>query len=558
MQLKSTHTPPRNRPHHPLALRRATLCVTPILLLGLTVGCRTETPWVVPQDSLRNIQGIDLADPPPPPAPRSSTLVEPEQPANYPADLSLSLADVRQRVLANNLDLQVALIDPSIAELGVEEADAAFESVFTLDTNYFKGDQPSGTRLGDTGLPIANQNESISLTPGLRVPLRTGGFIGISAPVARQEFNSPTGENITYTSDLALSVSQPLLRGAGSDVAELRLKVAEIQQQRSEARARLEVTRALAEADRAYWRLAAARDALAVRVAGLRLAEAQLDRARRLERAGAAAGIESVRAEAGVADAQEAVLSAEIQLRLRQRDLKRLINDPELPVQSPTILLTTSEPAAMRIDVSVDLLIAHAHAERMELLETELQIVEQDFNQRAARNATLPLVNFEYTYNINGLGADLDDSFSVTADHDFIDHRIGLRVEIPLGNREARARYRASLLRRLQLLSTHEGRQQQIKKEVLDAHDQLQSAYQRIDAARTRVRVNERLVDAETRQFEQGLRTSTEVLEAQTRLIDAQNALVQAQADYQLSQIDLAYAAGMTLGRTNTTWQPRK
>ncbi len=87
-------------------------------------------------------------------------------------------------------------------------------------------------------------------------------------------------------------------------------------------------------------------------------------------------------------------------------------------------------------------------------------------------------------------------------------------------------------------------------RDAVDAVDRLDRDWQRVLAARQRVTLNERLLAAETRQFDPQLRTSTEVLEAQANLADARAALVSARVDYQISQIDLAYATGLTLGAT--------
>ena len=65
-----------------------------------------------------------------------------------------------------------------------------------------------------------------------------------------------------------------------------------------------------------------------------------------------------------------------------------------------------------------------------------------------------------------------------------------------------------------------------------------------------------RVVDAETRQFNQGLRTSTDVLDAQTRLADAQSSEISAITDYQIAQVDIAFASGNLLGAAGVSLRP--
>ena len=70
----------------------------------------------------------------------------------------------------------------------------------------------------------------------------------------------------------------------------------------------------------------------------------------------------------------------------------------------------------------------------MEILEAELAIVAETARVLAARNATLPRIDLTGLWNINGAGENLDDSLQATADRDFQDYRLGLSVEVPLGD----------------------------------------------------------------------------------------------------------------------------
>ena len=467
------------------------------------------------------------------------------------AQVRLSLADARVTALRNNLDLVVSKLDPLIASYGITQAEAQFESTFTTSFNFAVLDTPTDSQLQGSSV------KTVNLTPGIRVPLRTGGFITLSIPMGRNESdNQFQNRPLSFTSDLAINVQQPLLRGSGTDANAERIRAAYYNTQRSESATKLQVIRVLASVDRGYWRVYAAREELKVRLKELDLAEAQLERANRRVRAQAAAEIEVIRAESGVADNLERIIIAENQLRDRQRELKRILNDPELPLESPTILVTDSPPAAIELRIDQDALLRLAQANRMELLDAELQIAQQTATIGAARNDFLPLVNLDYTFNVNGLGDTLPDAWDMNAEWDFIDHRVGLQVEIPIGNRAARSRLRSALARRTQLLSTKQQRLLQVRQEVLAAADQIDANRRRVAAATRRVSLSQRLLDAEIRQFDLGLRTSTEVLDAQTSLSSAQSSLVNAITEYQIAQVDLAFATGMTVGASRVQWEP--
>ncbi len=92
-----------------------------------------------------------------------------------------------------------------------------------------------------------------------------------------------------------------------------------------------------------------------------------------------------------------------------------------------------------------------------------------------------------------------------------------------------------------------EQREKLITKEVLNAADLLEANWQRVLVTRKSSELAERTLRAEERQFELGMQISTEVLDAQTRYTNALWSVAQALAEYQLAQVDLAYAAGSLL-----------
>lgn len=476
----------------------------------------------------------------------------PDQRAAMEAPLApLSLEESRASALANNLDLRVAVIDPAISRESANAEEAAFEKVFTLRASWREFDAPTASDLSASSL------SQQAIEPGVRIPLRTGGTASIGLPIARSEDNNSFSTlNPAYTSDLVFSISQPLLRGAGRRVATGALRIAGYQAQASEARTKLEVIRQIAAVDRAYWRLFEARQVLEVAQQQVELAQSQRDRAKRQVDAEVLPEVELLRAESGVADRLDAILRAKSEVLQRQRELKRLINLPDLRVDGREVVVPTSPPDPVEYAFDSRVLVAQALEERMEMLELELAIAADAVRVMLDRDATLPLLTLDYTYRVNGLGRSLNRSLDTLGDNHFEDWELGLAAEVPIGNEQARSRLRASLLQRMQRLQTREARAQSIRTEVLNAVDALDAAWQRILAARQSVILNTRTYHAEQRQFDVGRSTSTNVLDAAARLAEAQLAEVRALTDYQISQVDLAFATGTLLGAAKVEWSP--
>lgn len=467
------------------------------------------------------------------------------------ATTDLTVEQARASALANNLDLKVAFANPTIDQQRVYEEDARFEKAFTLRTDWRQNDTPTASTL------VSGQSETQSIEPGVKIPLRTGGTATVSLPVQRnQNDNSFSTLNPAYTSDLQFSLSQPLLRNAGRRANTAQLKIAGINQQVSQAQTSLEVVRQLAAADRSYWRLYQARKELEVSQTQYELAQAQLERAERRVRAGLVQEVEVTRAQAGLAERLEAIITAQNNVLLQQRELKRIINLPGLSIDTPTMIVPSSPPDPVEYAFETGELVKQALGNRMEMLALELQLaadaVTIDFN----RNQKLPLLTLDYTYRVNGLGGSTQDSFHTLQRNNFADWSVGLAAEVPLGNEAAEATLRQSILQRIQRLDSKQAREQAITQEVLNAVDTLAATYQRILAARQSAVLAGRTLAAEQRQFEVGNRTSTDVLDAASRLRESQLSEVRALTDYQVAQVDLAFATGTLLGASKVAWEP--
>lgn len=520
------------------------------LLVGLLLiaGCE---PYggakLVEQSRLSQIESLDLSKN----ATTQATTQATTHPATEPvAEMTITLEDVRRMALENNLDLRVQLIAPTISKTSISEEEARYEALFTTSVDFSTNDTPTASELN------ASSSRSLQISPGLQLPLQTGGTVNLGLPMSRFETDNQFSTlNPSYSSDFSASISQPLLRGAGTDVNLSRLRIVWWDYQISQAQTKLEVIRVLAAADRAYWRLYAARRDLEVQRKEYDLATAQLERAHRQVNQGASPEVEIIRAESGVADKVESIITAENALRDRQRELKRIINEPGLEMDSRTVLLPGTSPKPVPYKLDAKQFVKSALNQRMEMLELELQLAEQSSSLGVARNDMLPLVVLDYTYNVNGLGPSFDDSLSMVADKRFEDHRVGLRMEVPIGNDAARSRLRRALASRIQTLASKDQRSLAIEQEVYNAIDQLEANWQRILASRQRTILNARLLDAEIRQFDLGLRTSTDVLDAQTNLANAQSAEIAALTEYQISQVDLAFATGMVLGESKVSWE---
>ena len=483
------------------------------------------------------------------------------------ASKRLSLADVRALALENNLDLKIAKVDPKIAASVVSQEQAKFDDLIFARAKYTNKNTPAQNLDVVTFTPseasspvlkgqvdkltaVPQRSEILEMDAGVVIPLRTGAKVTFSMPFDEKKQSKGVASD-QYQNALRFSISQPLLRDGGIDTNVAGIRIARYEQQAVDVRTRLQSIRVLAAVERSYWGLYIVWGELDVRRQQYENAADNLSMVKKRVAEGLTAAVEINRAEIGVAERLEALIIAETTLKIRQRQLKLLLNDPGLDLDSPTILIPETSPTLVEFKFDRKQLAQRALEGRLELLELELKLAADLTKIDYLRNQTLPMFMLDYTYG--SLGRDTS-SFSGAVDQtvsgNYSDWSLGMRMEIPLTNELRRAQLDRAVQERLQRLTSQQLRELTVRREIYDALDQVDQNWQRILAARQNVLLAGLNYDAELKQFREGLRTMTEVLENLTRLGEAQLREVRAIGDYQVSLIDLAFATGTLLGHS--------
>ncbi|MBP7050624.1 MAG: TolC family protein [Phycisphaerae bacterium] len=464
----------------------------------------------------------------------ATQIVEPNEAQRV---VRLSLDEVRAAALANNLDLKVERIDPAIAQQSLDAERAKFESIFYGSAGYSR----SKSKEGDT-------DSARTYEAGVSTPLQTGGTITASLPVS-------DSDGVTQAA-ASVSVVQSLLKGAGTRANLYSIQLAAHQKDRVDAATKLRAISILSTADVYYWYLYAARKELDVSREQYKLTQNQLKNARHKVEAGSAPKYEIILAEAGLASCLDSMISAETSVRNCERDLKRIMNRADLPLDGQIDLIPTTDPNPQGLDLDKEALVAAALANRMELVDLEYQLAANEIGVEVAKNDLLPELDLSYRLSAGGQAADEERALENIFDDNSTDHRVGLAATIPLGNRAAKARLREARLERVRTALNRELQEQQIRQEVYEAVDGLEQNWRRILAAEQGVVRADRSYRVEQLRFQLGQRTSVEVLDAASNLADAQLRKISAFASYEIAQIYLARATGTLLGYGRICLEP--
>lgn len=469
--------------------------------------------------------------------------------------VSVGLARAIRKAVEYNLDLRVARLTPQISEQQIEQAEAVFDSVLFANVNLTELDtpQPPGTIPGLSG---DQQSDARTLSTGIRKDLRTGGRITAQADVNRsQQTPSLFGVNRFYSSDLLLQLEQPLLRGFGSGVAEANIQLAGIANQADLAALKRSMIELAYAVEQAYWQLVAARSTLLVQT---RLHERTIAMRDKLE---PRFGFDLLLADLNEVNARvdqrfADVLRAQQNVRALSDQLKRLMNDPDLPVVDETLLDPSDTPSDEAIAFSLLDQVTAALQQRPEIETALLAIDDAGVRRVVADNAQLPILNLVASANTNGLDVnDPGDSLGNVLDFDYIDYALGVQFERPWGNRSAEALFEQRTLERQRALENYRSQAQLVTLEVKDALRSVGTNYQLIDTTRSQRRASALSLEVASVQLEKGGRNEAEtfttrvdrVLARQDALAQAELAEIQALSDYMISVSELHRATGTSL-----------
>lgn len=488
-------------------------------------------------------------------------------------ETSLSLDQARALALEKNVELRVEREGAAAAEAGELRAKGAYAPVLRADARWRERTDPVNSLL--SGAPsgeLAPTSSSVGASLGLVQLLSTGGTVTLSSSVYRDRTDGVFAVlSPSWATSFGVELRQPLLRSLRTDAARLGLRVARIDRDRSAASVRQVASETVAAVERAYWALVAARSDVAARRSAVELAERQrVDVEARVE----AGTLSESDVAAPVAEVErrkgELLASLETEARAENGLKSLVLADPADPLWTSVLLPSDADgddraPAEAPVPD-----VARAAERRPEVAMAAARLEQLAAEHDAATDRVRPQLDLVAGYSGRGLAGErnpgasppfpvgdvavpaaldggLGRSLGTIGEGRFPDASVGLAFSLPLGNRSARAdaaRTRSARAQaELALLRTR----QQVGVEVRNAVVALETAGQRLAAARASGAAAETLLRAEEERFSAGLTTSFFVLTRQNDLTQARVAETQALADLRRARVEYARATGTLL-----------
>jgi HAE1 family hydrophobic/amphiphilic exporter-1 len=506
------------------------------------------------------------------------TTVSTERP--NPIDLKRAAPNGRVRLtleeaVALALDRNPAIVVEKIhleqARERINEERGKYDPFVTFRGLLASRENVVASRFYPTGLYVDTDRSS---SAGLETRTYSGGKFNAGIDFRRLDSTSNTQTlSPQYSANLTFTFTQSLLRDFGRDVGTTRLRVAQKAEEVADRNFYQRVSELIQQIENAYWNLVYLQQNFDARRRSLEAAQDLLQQSRDLFAAGRVSQVSILEARAGVATREEELITAENEIRRFEDRMKLML---WLDLSTPGIEAIVTQPAeSVSFDTNKSIQMALERRPELQGLQKELE--QRQIEKKLAENQTLPRLDLVATYGTSGLSGrpnltcldptaglcipvgssignsvfanqnDGVDSLTSLLSRNYNNWSVELKMQIPLGNRTAKAQLADSNLRALETNTRLNTMRDQIELEIRDAIRETQTAKKRIDASRENIMfLDEQLADARKR-FEAGLVSSYDVIIVFDDLDRAKSTELKAIMDFNVGQSRVRLAEASVL-----------
>jgi outer membrane protein len=454
----------------------------------------------------------------------AATAQEPATPPPFPTAPTLTLEECIARALDKNFSLKIESFSTDIARESLNVAHAQFEPTFTATTQRFVAQE--------TAITGGMRTDTTDTRVGVQEFLPTGALVDLSASVNRSGYvPNIYAFNPVYNSDVALTVTQPLLRGAGLAYNRTQIERSRLGVEIARLNFKSSILLVVRDTETAYYNLVFAREQLAVKNHSLALAQRLFEENKTRKLTGVATDLDVLSAEVGIATARNGVVIAEQGVHNREDSLLALIGQFEFNSNVGTVGLIPYHEPSPSFDLSYKL----ARENQPDFLATQTSIKQLQLDASSAKNASRPTLNVGGSVGLNGTNRSYYSAVNNAADGDAHSWGLDVSLSVPWGLHADRARYRSALAS----LRQQESRLQQIEQTLLV---DVRAAVRAVETNQQSVEINRKATELATRQYELELARFKAGLSTSRQVLQVQDDLETARVNELLAQVNLRIA----------------
>jgi outer membrane protein TolC len=507
------------------------------------------------------------SDYPPPPAAYSLEFLRTGDGETAP----LTLKEAIFVGLKNNPGIEVDRLEPLRAAEQTMTEKSIFDPTLNLEFHKDYAVELHGTdgSVGSRFFPPVQNNQNRDYNLSLRKLLITGAQFEFSflnnvyVATLQNQVLKPQ-----YQPRVAFTLSQPLLRDFGWGLTKIFVRISENREGIGVLGYQTRLAQFVQRITEAYWGLVFAKENLTVQQKGVEWADALYKSAESRVRAGVLAPVAVVEAQAEKARREEQVIVAENDLDLARKTLRLTLNLNPDNLFMPRQIEPNQRPSVDPVPIDRGASLESALTRRPEILSAGLTVQNQTLQARYAENQLLPRLDFKAGAGLTGMSGEIrpcttipcqtnpfPGDYSRSLDRlgtgDFYNYSVGVVLQIPLSNAQARSKYSQARIELEQAQARRRDLVSQITLEVEKSLGDQESGFKRVQTTRRARELAEENLRGQERRFEVGLVTQKDVIDFQARLLDAQGAELRAVTDYNNSIARLKLAEGTLLESYN-------
>ena len=465
-------------------------------------------------------------------------------PAESERERRISIADAIELGLAYNLGIRSARFDALVARMQVAREDAAWD--WSLDSEFGMAETLTPSRSDLAGADVVD-TDSANFVLGLTKTFREGPTLGIRWRNDRTFTNSSFASiNPAYDTSVDVSLTVPLLRGRGRDVQEAGLRASRATADAARWELMDRAALLIQEVTNAYWNLVFLQERIRVLKKALEVArDVERVERRKLEpEIGRATVLSVAQAEAQRLGRQADLIAGELDAANASDALRRLI----LPFSGgPDDVVRLFAESKLRDKVGVSELgdlVEQALGRRNDLRKVDSEIERLQADIVAARNNLRIRLDLDAGVSWATVSGTVQDSVFGVFEGVAPSARGVIRMEWPIGRREARAALRQAQLRLERARVDRHETVNTVVAEVRQSHRTLRTTMREIAVRRQELAASLIALEGERLRLQRGSATVLDVARLEENTVNAALRLLQAQTILERSRSETLRSSG--------------
>ncbi len=461
--------------------------------------------------------------------------------ASAPIDLSgpVTLQNCVGLALGRNFTVRIQQFSVFEAADSVEVQQAAFEPTFGFNANK-QVTQEASSALASYGVVPYSDLETAAFT--VNDTLVTGATVQAGYSLVRSNYNpSYAPPNPAFGSSASITVTQPLLHGAGIDYNRAEIERARLGVRISNLNFKSAVLTMILGVETTYYNLLYQRGQYKVQAEELKQAQQLLDENTLKRQTGTLTDLDVMNARAGVATAQNQLILDKQAVQNGEDGLLQLLGDRKFSTNVGEVAF----PDVGEPEVSFDRSYKLARDQGPDLAAAQASIEQFKLDVLKAKRDTLPTLNVNGGLGYNSFAATAGES--LTGPWSGYNWTGGLTLSIPWGMHANRALYHQAESQVRSQQVAYDQTDQGLVVAVRAAVRGVEASIESVRASSENVRFAEKAYELTKAQFDAGLATSYLVLQAQNTLETARVSELQAKVNLLVAVAKLRFYEGSSL-----------